>query len=180
MQVDVDVVNGDTPTLIGDGVTISAVIGNPQLHEDDSNEIICKMPKNRSEEICTKFWREMNWREQLCQCEDCMKIYLDQKILFLFDGQDAVQVYEEKGKAKALEQEQSMIEKETKMLNSLDRVPLMETIAAYNDLRTSLSEYLKKFAENKKVVREEDIKEFFEDMAAKKKQKTASSSFLCR
>lgn len=153
---------------------------NPDSGEgSDDSQDTCKMPKGRSDDICTKFWREMTWRTQLCQCVDCMKLYTDHNVLFLFDMEDTVQSYEEKGKAKALENEQSMLEKETKLLSSLDRVPLMETIAAYHDLKENLSEYLKKFADNKKVVREEDIKEFFSSMSAKKKQKTGPS-YLCR
>lgn len=42
----------------------------------------------------------------------------------------------------------------------------------YNEMKTHLSEYLAKFVENKKVVREEDIREFFTGMQARKRQKT--------
>lgn len=38
-------------------------------------------------------------------------------------------------------------------------------------MKTQLNEYLSKFAENKKVVRKEDINEFFSGMAARKRQK---------
>lgn len=38
-------------------------------------------------------------------------------------------------------------------------------------MKDKLKEYLQKFAENKKVVREEDIREFFTKLGANKKQK---------
>jgi E3 ubiquitin-protein ligase UBR7 len=41
----------------------------------------------------------------------------------------------------------------------------------YNNMKIQLKEYLQKFAENKKVVREEDIREFFSGMEARKKQR---------
>ena len=41
----------------------------------------------------------------------------------------------------------------------------------YNELKNSLQDYLRKFAENKKTVREEDIKEFFSQMTSRKRQK---------
>ncbi|ESO12416.1 hypothetical protein HELRODRAFT_62887 [Helobdella robusta] len=47
----------------------------------------------------------------------------------------------------------------------------------YMDLKTGLSAYLKKFADNGKVVREEDIAEFFTDLQAKKRQKTDAKQF---
>ena len=46
----------------------------------------------------------------------------------------------------------------------------------YNDMKTELSDYLKKFVDNGKVVREEDIREFFETMEARKKQRTATTA----
>lgn len=64
-------------------------------------------------------------------------------------------------------------------MNSMNRVQLIEFISGYNDLKENLAEYLKKFQENKKVIREEDIKEFFTGMAARKKQKVEIPHF-CR
>lgn len=46
-------------------------------------------------------------------------------------------------------------------------------------MKERLKEYLQKFAENKKIVREEDIKEFFSGMEAKKRQKVVVPTF-CR
>lgn len=135
----------------------------------------CKMPKQKSE-VSTKFFPDVNWRQQLCTCVNCLKMYENEKVMFLIDPQDTLQVYEEKGTAQALEDERTQ---EQKFLNSLDRVPLMETIAAYQELKGELAEFLKKFAENKKVVREEDVKEFFEDMKARKRRRVDVQHF-CR
>ncbi|KAF2882349.1 hypothetical protein ILUMI_23833 [Ignelater luminosus] len=136
-----------------------------------NNSEVCKMPKTKPTRICTKFWADVEWRNQLCTCPQCLKMYEDQKVMFLLDPQDTVHVYEEKGKAKARELEEREHEDDMKLLNSLDRVPLMEAIAGFNDMKVNLMEYLKKFAENKKVVREEDIREFFSKYDTKKKQK---------
>lgn len=136
----------------------------------------CKMPKTKSKNVCAKFWLDCNWRQQLCTCVKCLQMYENEKVMYLIDPQDPVQVYEEKGTATALEMDQK---EEERLLNSLDRVPLMETIAAYNDLKSELGEFLKKFAENKKVVREEDVREFFEGMKARKRQRT-EVPYFCR
>ena len=47
-------------------------------------------------------------------------------------------------------------------LSQLDRVKQVEAIHSYNNMKENLMEYLTKFADNKKVVREDDIKTFFE------------------
>jgi E3 ubiquitin-protein ligase UBR7 len=54
-------------------------------------------------------------------------------------------------------------------LSSMDRVKQVEAIHGYNSMKSNLMEYLKKFAENKKVVREEDIQEFFTQMKGNKR-----------
>lgn len=55
-------------------------------------------------------------------------------------------------------------------LGSMDRVRQVEAIHGYNNMKANLMEYLSKFADNKKVVREEDIKEFFQNMSNKKQR----------
>ena len=52
----------------------------------------------------------------------------------------------------------------------IDRVKQVEAIHPYN-LKQNLKEYLSKFADNKKVVREEDIREFFQGISANKKKR---------
>ena len=48
-------------------------------------------------------------------------------------------------------------------------------------MKTELSEYLKHFAENGKVVREEDIREFFTRMEARKRQRTGNiPGYFCK
>lgn len=137
----------------------------------------CTKPKEKSIPLTSKFWTDIDWRKQLCTCPDCIRMYEEEKVMFLLDPQDPVQVYEEKGKEKAREFEERQQESGMKFLNSLNRVPLMETIAAYNDLKENLTEYLKKFADNKKVVREEDVREFFSNFNTKKKQKCEVSHY---
>lgn len=128
----------------------------------------CKKPEKKSDRVTAKFWLEASWRKQLCTCDDCLKMYENEDVAFLLDQEDPVHLYEEKSKAKA----KAIVEDhDKKFMNSINRVQLVEMIAGYNDLKENLGEYLKKFAENKKVIREEDIKEFFEGMKARKKSR---------
>ena len=54
----------------------------------------------------------------------------------------------------------------------------------FNDLKSELTDYLKEFADQGKVVKREDIDRFFEDMQARKRQRIggagAAVQYLCR
>jgi E3 ubiquitin-protein ligase UBR7 len=62
-----------------------------------------------------------------------------------------------------------------KALSDMDRKNQIEAIHGYNDMKSNLMEYLKKFAETNKVVREEDIQEFFQKMSQNKKMRATIS-----
>ncbi|KAF5274262.1 hypothetical protein FQR65_LT04380 [Abscondita terminalis] len=145
------------------------------IQDEENSDCVsekCTKPKIKSDSVTSKFWSDPDWRKKLCTCPECIRVYEEEHVMFLLDPQDTVQVYEEKGKEKAREFEAKQQENDMKFLNSLNRVPLMEAIAGYNDLKENLTEYLKKFAENKKIVREEDIREFFSNFDTKKKQRS--------
>jgi len=108
----------------------------------------------------------MVWRSTLCKCSSCMQMYLDTKITYLTTETDTVHHYE----SQAVERKDSL-EQGMEALSQLDRVKQVEAIHSYNNMKENLMEYLSKFSENKKVVREEDIKTFFEGMKSNKKQK---------
>ena len=71
-------------------------------------------------------------------------------------------------------------EKGMEELSKMDRVKQVEAIHGYNSMKSNLMEYLKKFAENGKVVRQEDIQEFFEQMKSNKRPRTAVIPENCR
>ncbi|XP_063986306.1 putative E3 ubiquitin-protein ligase UBR7 [Diachasmimorpha longicaudata] len=136
----------------------------------------CKLPAkegDRTEGSC--FWAE-GWRAALCTCDNCKKMYEKENISFLIDPTDSVQAYEEAGK---LVRSESAYERGMKALASLDHVQQVNAIEEYNNMKDHLKQYLKKFVENKKVVREEDIKEFFSEMSSNKRPKVTVPTF-CR
>jgi len=107
------------------------------------------------------------WRTNLCNCSSCVKMYEDRKISFLPKETDTVHYYESQA-----QKAPDVMEKGMEALGQLDRVKQVEAIHSYNNMKDNLMEYLSKFADNKKVVREEDIKTFFEGMKANKKMRT--------
>lgn len=141
--------------------------------EKSDPEKKCKKPEIEKTEAKTMFLIA-NWRQELCKCDDCLKLYQENNVKFLIDEEDTVHHYESQAK-----NEGSQYEKGMEALSSMDRVKQVEAIQGYNAMKANLMEYLKKFAENGKVVRQEDIQEFFEKMQSKKKARVEIPKF-CR
>ena len=66
-----------------------------------------------------------------------------------------------------------------KALSEMDRVKQVEAIQSYNTMKSGLMEYLKTFASQGKVVKEEDISAFFLAMRGQKRQTVEMPKF-CR
>ncbi|XP_012165058.1 putative E3 ubiquitin-protein ligase UBR7 isoform X1 [Bombus terrestris] len=158
---------------------VSFVDKEEELIDVESESKSCRMPRNNSaKRIVSRgscFWIE-GWRAALCTCETCKELYREKHIAFLLDPTDSVHAYEEAGKINSRE---SRYEKGMKALASLGRVEQLTAIEEYNNMKERLKQYLQKFAENKKVVREEDIKEFFSEMESKKRPKVVIPTY-CR
>lgn len=124
------------------------------------------------------FWPS-NFRSSLCSCSSCKKVYSDLNVLWILDEADTVQAYEEEGLQKA----ENITTHPDKLLNNelakFDRYQQVELIQSYNDLKSNLSEFLGKFVQQKKVVRKQDIDEFFQDMQAKKRQRVGTPPYNC-
>lgn len=115
------------------------------------------------------FWPE-GWRNRLCRCEKCLAMYEEKKIKYLTDDQDTVEHYEQKGKMACVNRPSSN-ERLMQALSSLDRIQQVEAITEYQSFATELKDYLKTFADNKRVVREEDITEFFGRLKERKRRR---------
>lgn len=162
-EVDVDQDNAAAAVATSD---------NSHKPESDSTKD-CKKPEKKINSG-TLFWTDPSWRNSLCTCDTCLEMYGDENVLYLLDNEDPLPVYEEKGKAKT----QGVIEdQDKKLLGSMGHVQLIETIAGYNELKNNMAEFFRGFAEKKRIIREEDVREFFEEMQAKKRQRTEMPPF---
>lgn len=116
------------------------------------------------------FWPDCGWRSKLCRCQTCLEMYKTKECEYLLDEKDTVQYYEAQGKALAKNIE-TPLERGMSALNRMNRAAVVEALHGYDELKANLSDYLRKFADTKKVVREEDIHEFFQQLKSKKKLK---------
>ncbi|XP_064487747.1 putative E3 ubiquitin-protein ligase UBR7 [Ornithodoros turicata] len=123
------------------------------------------------------FWPS-GWRSTLCRCSSCVAMYKEQQCSYLLEDDDTVQAYEERGKEKRGEMPQG--DPLMSALGTLGRVQQIEAIHGYNNLKTELTDFLKKFADTRKVVREEDVREFFGQMQARKRQRVSTVPHFCR
>lgn len=149
------------------------------LKSGDSTSCVLQQRRLKDENaLPTKatFWPE-SWRSQLCRCVSCLDLYKTENVEFLIDEQDTVEYYEAKGKEikPPSHNDQLMM-----ALSSLDRVQQVEAIHEYQSFSAQLKEYLKKFADNKKIVRAEDIEEFFGKLKERKRQKVQPVPHFCR
>lgn len=148
---------------------------NPQGKCDSENNdsIACILKKLQGEYKETKhpkgasFWPE-DWRTKLCRCDYCQQKYKDVQLEFLLDAEDTITAYESKGGNKYTK---STIDSGMQALGSMNHVQQIEVIRGYNDMKTKLSQFLKTFADEGKVVTESDIKTFFQQMSQQKRQK---------
>uniref|UniRef100_T1IMN0 Putative E3 ubiquitin-protein ligase UBR7 n=1 Tax=Strigamia maritima TaxID=126957 RepID=T1IMN0_STRMM len=132
--------------------TNSVIISQEDSAFSDSTDFTCKLQlRNNSVKTISKatFWPK--------------------NVNFLLDLQDTVHSYEEEGKAKRANA--SQYDQGMQALSTLDHVRQVEAIHEYNSMKSRLKDYLKSFAEKKKVVRKEDIDEFFTDLHARKRRR---------
>lgn len=173
--------NNDSAALV-DSLNDSAPDGElsheskkPKLSED-----ACVRPKRTSDgrDIAT-FWKG-NWRQSLCKCSACLKLYTDLKVEFLIDPEDTTHFYEEKGKGN---EGTSSYMASLEALGTLPRVNQIDAISGYNRMKDKLFEFLQvteistylitdftvrfkfqTFVVNNQIVQEEDIQRFFRNI----------------
>jgi len=136
---------------------------------DTTNVKKCLLKSRPDGKEGTMFLSE-NWRDQLCRCEECLSMYKQLDVAFIIDPVDTVHHYEAQARESKGQFEQGM-----EALSQMDRIKQVEAIHSYNSMKEDLMQYLGKFAENGKVVREEDIREFFEKMKSNKKPRLGSA-----
>lgn len=99
-----------------------------------------------------------------CKCNRCKEMYKKLNIDFLIEDDLTYEPEEDD------DLDGTLFERGVKVLNHASRVPLIECISGYNKLKDKLTDYFKEFAEQKKVVTDEDIKYFFDNLQYQKKK----------
>ncbi|XP_038075037.1 putative E3 ubiquitin-protein ligase UBR7 isoform X2 [Patiria miniata] len=163
--------------------TVAATSHNGQRQQEHVAGDVCRLRELKAREVEKKshatFWPS-GWRSKLCTCQDCKMLYESRQVSFLMDEADTVLAYELRGKVKHAGTSQYQMGMEA--LTTLNRVQQVEVIHEYNDLKASLRDYLQSFANQGKVVKRQDIDEFFSDMQSRKRQRVGvgNPQYFCR
>ncbi|XP_059468581.1 putative E3 ubiquitin-protein ligase UBR7 [Neocloeon triangulifer] len=153
---------GKTPLLASYVNNTAEVVADCPLKAADAPEV----------KSVTTFWPD-GWRSRLCKCEDCHVKYKELKIEYLCEESDMVQEYEKQGLNQPTQYEQGL-----QALGNMDRSQQIEVLTEYAQMKEELKSFLATFAEENKVVTEEDIKEFFDGLKARKRRRVDGSDLL--
>uniref|UniRef100_A0A2C9M5L8 UBR-type domain-containing protein n=1 Tax=Biomphalaria glabrata TaxID=6526 RepID=A0A2C9M5L8_BIOGL len=124
------------------------------------------------------FWKA-GWRSKLCRCTSCMDMYKDKTIEFIIDETDTVHSYEEKGRSSSASRTSEPVDV-TDALKGMNRVQQIEVVQGFLDLKSELNEFLQGFARDQKIVTESDIREFFQRMDSRRKERLHLPQDNCR
>ncbi|KAK6181399.1 hypothetical protein SNE40_009256 [Patella caerulea] len=176
----VDVVNTDEGSSVGRKRNLSGECTSPKkaTTSDNSTCLLKELQKREIPSTDSAVFMSEAWRSKLCKCTSCKKMYEEKGISFILDNDDTVHAYEDKGLAAHSNSDTNAL---PSALSQMDRVQQVELIHGFNDMKNGLREYLRGFAENGKVVKEEDIREFFSQMQSRKRQRTdAGFQYSCK
>lgn len=126
------------------------------------------------------YWH-IGWRSALCKCKRCLSLYRSMDLMFLTDDTDTILAYEQRGREN--KPTVSSYESGIQALQNMGRIPQVEVIQEYNDMKSELTEYLREFVAQGKVVKEEDIRNFFDTLQSRKRQRIGSANsvqYSCR
>ncbi|KAF9429078.1 putative E3 ubiquitin-protein ligase ubr7, partial [Entomortierella beljakovae] len=112
------------------------------------------------------------WRDILCQCGECMKLYNKEEVPFIL-GEEAI--YEDDDDDEA---ETSILEGGMKKLGEMDRVQIMDGMLAYNKMRDEIRNFLAPFSEQGKVVTADAIQAFFTEKMEKRAAQGGKPNFF--
>jgi E3 ubiquitin-protein ligase UBR7 len=145
----------------------SAVAANEDESESKRIKLsddACSRPKvviNEGEKsVKATFWKE-GWRQSLCQCPKCTKMYEDAGVDYLIDTEDTVHYYEQQGKNKP---KRTVYDSSLLALSNLPHSNQIDAISGYNRMKEKLFEFLQSFVTKNQIVTDVDIKNFFRNM----------------
>lgn len=133
---------GDKDDSVAGGSSIAVDDIAPESKKIKLADDACVRPKIDTSKIVrgtTTYWKE-GWRQSLCKCSECMKVYEAMQTKYLIDLEDTSRVYEEMGKRKEPVEDEYAASMEA--LSHLPRVNQIDAISSYNRMKDKLFEFL--------------------------------------
>lgn len=150
--------------------------GDPKKEEPTTSNGDCTLPTDKAGYVDGAMFLPSTWRDTICKCDKCKEMYEDKKVMFLLDPEDCQRSYEEKG----IEKTEHALESTLENLSATNRVALVETIHEFHNMAGKLKEFLAPFMGSEKVVTQDDINRFFEEMKNNRSKSSTAPSTFCR
>ncbi|KQK18096.1 putative E3 ubiquitin-protein ligase UBR7 [Brachypodium distachyon] len=115
------------------------------------------------------FFMSKGWRDILCRCGTCTKVYAQRGIAHLTDKDDSIEEYEKVAKQKREKKLEQQEGAEANFINSLNHVQKIEILSGISDIKNELHSFLQSF-DPSKAVTSEDVRSIFENLAKKKQR----------
>ncbi|KAK9449220.1 putative zinc finger in N-recognin-domain-containing protein [Limtongia smithiae] len=152
----------------------------PRIDEDKETSQ-CQMPTECLQAVDFSLFLVDGWREKICRCPSCLvfldmfPVLKDEEITYEPppDNDDdstcsfCLLCYTSTNRFA----DESLVDAGTRALNSLPRVNAMEGIYAYNRVKSKLETFLRPFAEEGRIVSEQDVKVFFDKIKSEQQQR---------
>lgn len=123
--------------------------------------------QTNSNELHTIFLRD-GWRQRLCRCVDCCKLYENSNLTVVFNDEDAIQEYEKQSLAKSENLDADKVIE--KSLGKLDHVKKLEVLHGISEFKKSLGDFLREKANGDGVLTATDVTTFFAGLQEKRKE----------
>jgi len=131
------------------------------------NEASIRSRFSNRQDGCVCFLKP-KWRRCLCKCAQCMIMYKERKCEYLTNEQDSIAYYEERGKTLIADAENKIM---SEHFGKLNRVSQIDLVRNFNDFKEELAQFFAKFARDGKVVKRENVVEFFDELNDKRKRR---------
>ncbi|KAG5363680.1 Protein mlo2 [Yarrowia sp. B02] len=135
------------------GTTVKRELEDPQPSEANKKQFLPEKPQN--------MFLSSNFRQIVSECQDPKIFGITLTYPFLAEEE---QVYEPPSDDDA---GSSLLDAGTSALHKIPRQQAIDGMAAYNQIKDKLSAFFKPFAEGGKVVTDQDVTGFFEEMKKK-------------
>ncbi|KAK6513294.1 hypothetical protein TWF281_004934 [Arthrobotrys megalospora] len=124
----------------------------------------CKLPQREHPDLTNKkvsLFLHSDFRDHICRCNSCLEKLKNHKCLL---EEETTHEPPLDSDAEESTGHESLLDAGEKALSSIDRIRAIEGVMAYNMLKEKVKEFLQPFAEEKRIVCQEDVKKYFEEL----------------
>ncbi|KAK6507328.1 hypothetical protein TWF481_005767 [Arthrobotrys musiformis] len=130
----------------------------------------CKLPQREYPDLAGKkvsLFLRSGFRDHLCHCVSCLEKIKNHRCLMEEETTHEPPLDSDAGESTGHD---SLLDAGEKALSTIDRIRAIEGVMAYNLLKEKVKEFLQPFAEEKRVVCQEDVKKYFEELKGSSKR----------